>query len=173
MEQKIATPVEKGLIISLILIVIGLVLYFTNQYTNKTLGYLQYLVLMGGIIWGCIVYAQQMKGNVTFGNVFAHGFKITAFVAATLAVYTFVSVKFIFPDIIDKSIDMMRAEMANNKDLTEENIQTALSMTRNYFVPFAVGGILVMFAIMGAISALIGAAVAKKNPQDPFGQPQM
>lgn len=173
MEQKIATPVQKGLIISLILIVYGLILYFSNQIGNKTLGYLQYAILIGGVIWACISYAKQMDGNVTFGNVFAHGFKTTAFIAALMAVYTFISVKFLFPDIIDKSMDMIRAEMANNKDLSEDQVSQALEMTKKFFLPFAIGGILVGFALIGAVASLVGAAIAKKNPQTPFGQPQM
>ena len=87
------------IIISLILIVFGLVLYFTNQYMNKTLSYIQYVILLGGIIWSCNTYGKQMNGNVTFGNVFAHGFKTTAFVAAVIAVYTLLAVKFIFPEM--------------------------------------------------------------------------
>lgn len=173
MEQKVSTPVQKGLIISLLLIVFGLILYFTDQIANKTLGYIQYVILIGGIIWACISYAKQMNGNVTFGNVFVHGFKTTAFIAALMAVYTFLSVKFLFPDIIDKSLDIARTEMAKNKDLSEEQIGQALDITRNYFVPFTIGFILIGFAILGVIASLIGAAAAKKNPKDPFGQPQM
>ena len=173
MEQKIATPVQKGLIISLILIFIGLIIYFTGQMENKALSYIQYVVFLGGIIWSCISFAKQMKGNVTFGNVFAHGFKTTAFIAALMAVYTFISVKFLFPDIVDKSIEIARKQMAENKDLSEDQIEQAIKMTREFFVPFAVGGLLLMFAIFGAIASLVGAAVAKKNPQTPFSQPQM
>ena len=84
MEQKIATPVQKGLIISLILIFIGLIIYFTGQMENKALSYIQYVVFLGGIIWSCISFAKQMKGNVTFGNVFAHGFKTTALFAINI-----------------------------------------------------------------------------------------
>ncbi len=173
MEQKIATPVQKGLMISLILIVYGLVLYFTNQFGNKTLGYLQYAVLIGGVIWSCIYFAKQMNGNVTFGNVFAHGFKTTAFITALMAVYTFISIKFIFPDIVDKTIEIARTEMASNKDLSEDQVNQLLEMTRNNFTLIAISAILLMFAIYGAVASLIGAAIAKKNPQTPFAQPQI
>jgi hypothetical protein len=173
MEQKISTPVQKGLIISLILIVFGLALYFTNQYMNKGLSYLQYLILIIGIIWSCNVYAKQMNGNVTFGNVFAHGFKTTAFVAALMAVYTFVAVKFIFPEMIDKIMDAARQEMQKDGNLSDEQINQGVEMGKKFFLPFAIGGIIFFFALVGAISSLIGAAIAKKNPKDPFAQPQM
>ncbi len=173
MEEKIITPVQKGLLITLVLIILGLAIYFSGQLGNKSLSYLQYLAFTGGIIWGCVYYAKQMNGNVTFGNVFAHGFKTTAFIAAAMAVYTFFSVKFLFPDIIDKTVEIAGSQMRENKDLTDDQIEQALKMTREYFVPFATGGLLLMFSILGAISSLIGAAVAKKKPQDPFAQPQL
>jgi len=173
MEQKITTPVQKGLVISLVLIVFGLVLYFTDQYMNKGLSYIQYVILIGGVIWSCITYAKQMNGNVTFGNVFAHGFKTTAFVAALMAVYTFVSIKFLFPEMVDKIMDASRQEMQKNNQLSEEQINQALEMVKKFFVPFAIGGLILFFAICGAVGSLIGAAAAKKNPQGPFAQPQM
>lgn len=173
MEQKVSTPVQKGLIISLVLIVFGLVLYFTNQYMNKGLSYIQYAILLVGIIWSCNVYAKQMNGNVTFGNVFAHGFKTTAFVAAVMAVYTLVAVKFIFPEMIDKIMDAARQEMQKDGKLTEDQINQGIEMGKKFFVPFAIGAIIFFFALVGAIGSLIGAAMAKKNPQDPFAQPQI
>ena len=174
MEQKVSTPVQKGLIISLVLIVFGLVLYFTNQYMNKTLSYLQYVILIAGIIWSCNIYAKQMNGNVTFGNVFAHGFKTTAFVAALMAVYTLLAVKFIFPEMMDKIMEAARQEMLKAGQMSEDQIDQGIEMGKKFFVPFAIGGIIFFFALVGAIGSLIGAAIAKKNPKDPFTQqPQM
>src|SRR3954453_3522384 len=171
MEQKVTSPVLKGVIITLLLIVFGLIIYFTNQMENSALQYIQYLILGVGIIWSCVSYSKQLNGNVTFGNVFAHGFKTTAVVAALLAVYTFIAVKFLFPDIVDKSMEIAKKKMeSSGNNMSDEQIQQSLDMVRKFFIPFAIGGLLVMFAIIGSISSLIGAAVAKKNPQSPFEQ---
>lgn len=164
----------KGIVITLLLVIFGLIIYFTNQVENTSLGYLQYIILVGGVIWSCISYSKQMDGNVTFGNVFAHGFKTTAVVAALLAVYTFISVKFLFPDIVDKSMEVARKKMEESQSgMSDEQIQNSLDTVRKFFLPFAIAGILFGFAIIGAISSLIGAAVAKKNPQNPFQQPPL
>ena len=173
MEQKVFTPVTKGLIITLLLIVFGLITYFTGQMQNKSLSSIQYLILLGGIIWSCIIYAKQMNGNVTFGNVFAHGFKTTAVITALICVYTFVALKFLFPDMLDKGLEEARKNMEEQGKLTEEQIEQGMTMARKFAVPFAMGGILIFFAIIGAIASLIGAGVAKKNPQDPFTQQPM
>ena len=39
-----------------------------------------------------------------------------------------------------------------------------------YFWVFAIGGTMLMFVIVGAIGSLIGAAVTKKRPINPFEQ---
>ncbi len=169
METKVTTPVVKGLIISLILIVFGLVLYFTDQYMNKTLSYIQYAIILGGIIWGCITYSNQLNNNVTFGNLFAHGFKITAVFTVILVVYTILSLKVLFPEMADKILEQTTAEL-EKQNMSEEQIDQAMSITKKFFVPFAIGGVLVGYMFIGAISSLLGAAIAKKNPQDPFVQ---
>ncbi len=168
-ETKVTTPVTKGVIISLILIVFGIALYFAGQSTNQGLGSLQYIILVGGIIWGCINYANQMHNNVTFGNVFAHGFKITAVITAIIILYTIIALKFLFPDMVNMILDKTRESLAE-KNMSDEQTESALSMTKKFLLPFAIGGILVMFMLVGAISSLIGSAVAKKNPQGPFVQ---
>jgi hypothetical protein len=170
MEKKVTSPAVKGLIISMVLIVVGLVIYFTDQMGNKALGWVQYLLFMGGIVWACISYAKDMNANVTFGNVFAHGFKTTALVIAVMAVYTLLATKVLFPEMVDKGIDQARAQMESQGKLSDSDIDNALSMTRKYFVPIAMGAIVLMFGLLGCIASLVGAAAAKKNPQAPFNQ---
>lgn len=154
----------KGLIISLILIVIGLIIHFAGLGHIKGLQLMQYLILGGGLIWSCISYAKENNGNVTFGNTFAHGFKVTAAVTAIIAVYTFLAIKFIMPEMVDSAIAEAQKEMTKAATMSADQIEQALSMTRKFFLPFAIAGVIVGFLILGVIFSLIGAAVAKKNP---------
>jgi hypothetical protein len=169
MEKTVTTPVVKGIIISLILIVFQVAVYFAGQSTNQGLGSVQYLVLIGGLIWACISYAKQMNHNVTFGNVFAHGFKTTAVVTVITIIYSIIAIKFLFPDMMDMMLDKTREELAKN-NMSDEDSEKAIEMTSKFMLPLAIGGILLAFIIIGAIASLIGAAVAKKNPQGPFNQ---
>ncbi len=164
MEQKLTAPWMKGLIISLILIVYGLVLYFTDQYQNKSLSWIQFVIIIGCLVYACINFAKQSNGNVTFGNVFAHGFKTTATVIVIMVIYTVISTKFLFPEMTEKIMDQARADMEKKGDLTDEQITQGIEMGKKFFLPFAIGGIILMFGIIGAIGSLIGAGVAKKNP---------
>lgn len=164
MEIKHTSPAIHGLIISLVLIVFGLIIHFGGLNTVKGINAIQYVIFAGGIIWTCIIYAKQREGNVTFGNTFAHGFKVTAAVTAITAVYTYLAFKFIMPELMDIALDQARASMIEQNKMSEADINRALEMSKKYFVPFAIGGVIVAFLIFGCICSLIGAAVAKKNP---------
>jgi uncharacterized protein DUF4199 len=173
METKVTTPLTKGIIITLVLIVFGLLLYFIDKMQHPGLTYIQYVLFLAGIVWACITYSQQLNANVTFGNLFAHGFKVTAVITALMLVYTVLSLNFLFPDMVDKSIAMSRQKMEASGKLSDSQIDQQLSMIKDHFTLFAVAGIIIGFAILGLISSLIGAAVSKKKPQDPFGNQPM
>ncbi len=171
METKITSPAVKGIMISLVLIAFGLIIQFMNLSTNKALSSIGIIIFFGAIIWSCIYYAKQMDANVSFGNVFADGFKTSAAVTAIMIVFTIISLKLLFPEMIDKTLEEAQANMAKQNNMSDEQIETAMTMTKKFFIPFAIGGALVMYLLIGAIASLIGAAAAKKNPRDPFNQP--
>jgi hypothetical protein len=71
----------------------------------------------------------------------------------------------------DKIVEVAAKEMEKNKNLTEEQINSALDMTKKFMMPFMIGGIILGYGIFGAISSAIGAGIAKKNPNPtPFEQ---
>jgi hypothetical protein len=171
METKVTSPALKGTLLALVLIAFSLVTYFMGHAGNKSLSYIGMAIFGAAIIFSNIYYAKQNNGNVTFGNTFADGFKTTAAATAISLVYTYLALKFIMPDVVDISIEEARKGMAANKDLTSEQINQSLGMMEKFFVPFAIGGALFMYLLIGVITSLIGAAIAKKNPEvSPFDQ---
>jgi hypothetical protein len=110
-----------------------------------------------------------MDQNVTFGNVFAHGFKTTSVITVIMIIYTVIALKFLFPEMMDLALDKTREELAKS-NMSDEQTEQTVEMTTKFFLPFAIGGILIAFLFIGTIASLIGAAVAKKNPQGPFQQ---
>ncbi len=165
METKITPVWMKIVIISLASIVYGLILYFADLSLNEGLNYVNYLILCAGVIYFCIQYAKQHNANVSFGNVFGHGFKISAGVAALIIVWSIIAMTFVFPDLKEKIIEQTGVKMAEqNSNMSSEDREKGLAMMRRFFIPGMIVGILFMYAIVGAIASLIGAAVAKKNP---------
>src|SRR3954463_6897513 len=96
-EKKVMTHVQKGLLVSLILIVLGIAAYFGGFDTQSWYRWIPLLILLVAIIWACIYYSSQMNHQVTFGNVFSHGFKTSAVITIILIVWGILSVTIIFP----------------------------------------------------------------------------
>jgi len=168
MEENVMTPAVKGVVLSLVLILISLILFFAGQSENKVLGLIPVTIFGVAIIWSCHYYTTQMKGNVTFGNVFAHGFKTSAATAAIVLVYTIIFIKFISPEMVDKALIKVREKWEEQK-LSAEQIKQYEITLRTYFIPYVVGMAMLMYLIGGAIFSLIGAAVSKKNADpNPF-----
>ena len=169
MDKQITSHILKGAILGGISILFSIIIYVFNLYTTQWLSFLSYAIFIGGIIYGNILFANQNENNVTFGNIFAHGFKTTAVVIVFTVLYTVLSL-FIFPDMVDKIIEISRTAMAKNPQMTDEMIEQGIAMTKKLFLPFAIAGAIFFTGFFGAIGSLIGAAVAKKNPVDPFKQ---
>lgn len=167
MENTVTSHIVKGAILSAISILLSVVVYVFNLYEMSWLSWINYAIFIGGLIYGAILYANQNNNNVTFGNVFAHGFKTTAVVIVITTLFTVLSTKVLFPDMIDKVLEMTRKQLEKNPQMTDEMIEQAVTMTKKFFLPFAIGGAIIGTGILGAIGAAIGAGVAKKNP-NPF-----
>jgi hypothetical protein len=163
MESKITSPTIKGVILSLILIVFSLATTYAGMAGNKTLGIVPALLCIGGIIWACINYSKQMDHNVTFGNVFSHGFKMVATITAIMAIYTLLLFLVLRPDLVDTMLEQSRADMVK-RGSSDSDIETGMRIGKKMFIPFALIGVVLVYGIGGTIIALIGAAVAKKNP---------
>lgn len=171
MEKKVTSHITKGLVISLILIVLGLIANFAGFEYEMWYRYLPTLILCVGIIWACINYANQMNNAVTFGNVFAHGFKTSVVVTCLTLIFALISIYVIFPDSRDKAIEMARVEMEKNPQLSDSQVDQAIEMTKKFFMVGVIGTIILFTLIAGAISALLGAAFARKTPPSPFNNP--
>ncbi len=167
METKVTSHIVKGVILSTITIVFSTIVYVFNLYEMQSLNYLNYGLIIAGLIYGAILYSNENNNHVTFGNVFAHGFKTTAVIIAITSIYTILSIKFLFPEIVDISLRISRKKMESNPQIPKDTIEQNLNFVKEYFVSLTLGFSMVGLAILGLIGSLIGAAVAKKNT-NPF-----
>jgi len=153
----------------LILIVYSLIIQYSGQGQNKSLGFITFIIFFAGIIWSCVTYSKQLNANVTFGNVFADGFKVTAAVAALMSLFSFILFNFISPELKDEAIRQMQTEMEKTK-ASDGQIEKSIEFTKSYFNVLIIGLQLLYLLVAGVIASVIGAAVARKNPHGPFEQ---
>lgn len=166
-DQKPISPVMKGVIISLLMMVLSLIAYFTGQESAGWSRWLGNIILFAGVLWACISYGKQLNNNVTFGNVFSHGFKVSAIVTIFLILFSIIFF-LLFPEVKEKALNAARTEMEKGGKMQEDQIEQAIAMARKFFFVFTIGGLMFIYMIIGTIASLIGAAVTKKDPRPPF-----
>jgi uncharacterized membrane protein len=165
MQQKITSTTVKGFIIGLIMIAFSLTVSFLDLQSNSIFQWLGYGIFLIGIILAISQYGKQLNYNSKFGDYFAHGFKVSAVVTLLMIVFLIIFMT-VFPEFKDKAMDEARKGMTT-KNLSEEQIEKAIDITRKFFMVFLIGGALLGYLLFGAIASLIGAAITKKDPQ-PF-----
>jgi len=168
-ENKIMSPQIKGLLIALIVIILGIAGYFTGLGFSTWFNWVVNAIMFAAIIIACVHFANQKQGFVTFGNVFLHGFKITAVIAIIVLVYTLLAFTVLFPDMKEKMFEMQQAQM-EKQGLDDDKLEQGMTMMKKYFMIFLVIGVIFGTLIWGCIASLIGAAVAKKKKFNPLDQ---
>jgi Protein of unknown function (DUF4199) len=173
MKKKSSDYLGKGLMLSLVLIVVDLIGGFAHLRFESWFKWLSTFTAMIAIIVFCIQYAKREVDGVTFGNVFGYGFKISLVVSIIMVVYTLLSFNVIFPELTDQILTKTRTDLQATGKLTDDQIDTQVAMTKKFMQP----GILSIFVFLATlffntIAALLGAAFAKKTDPDVFKNKQ-
>ena len=171
MENKPVSNIVAGAIISGLIIVYSVVLYFTGMQANQALGWVSYGILVGGVAYFVNAFGKANKNKLTFGNLFAYGFKVTAFTTVVFVIFMIIF-NLVYPEFKEKIFEMTRQQLEQQGKLTEDQINTAVEMTKKIFIVGLIAGSIFLFALFGALGSLIGAAITKKAPPSPFDNPQ-
>lgn len=170
LPQKPVNAITKGVVISLLLIVLGLAFYYLDIDLSNGLQYLFTLIAIGGIVWAVVSYGKQIDYDGTFGKYFSHGFAVTAIVTLLMIAFTLVEL-YLIPgfkeDLLQKSAEQAAKSQQDSK-ATQEQMQAGMEFFKKHMTLFIVGGTLLSYVFFGTIGALIGAAVTKKNPKPIF-----
>jgi len=167
-QKKPITHVMAGLVIGAIMIVFSLAIQFLGLDKITGVPLIGYIIVIAGLVLFINIYGKAMNNQVTFGNLFGYGFKATAIIILIMILFTVVFFM-LFPDIKEKIFELTRQKM-EERNTSEDQIEKGLALWRKMFWVFTIGGILIVYAIVGAIGSLIGAAVTKKKPINPVDQ---
>jgi ABC-type antimicrobial peptide transport system permease subunit len=110
-------------------------------------------------------------GFITYGNSFLLGFFIVLIGGILASLFSFVLFKFIDPGLVDTMIETAREKMESRGDMSEEQIDMALEMSKTMMSPLwmMIWG-LAGSAFIGAILSLIVSIFMKKEGT-PFDAP--
>jgi len=167
MQPKPTKAIIKGVVISLILIVFTLITAFANLQEVTWLQFVGYLIFVGGIIWSISSFAKQISYNATFGKYFVHGFAVTAVITCLMIIFMALYLSF-DPSLKQLSLEKAEEAMRKNPNITEDQINQSLEISKKFFFPMVLGTTLLGYIFFGTIISLITAAVIKKNPMPIF-----
>jgi len=171
-EKKPISSLIAGLLIAAVLIVYSCILYFMGMEQAGMHRWLQLLIILIGLIVFVNMYGNAKNNQVTFGNLFGYGFKTTAVLALIMILFTVIFL-LLFPDVKEKGFETARQQLEESGNRTQSEIDEAMEIGRKMFWPITIGSILLIYAIIGVISSLIGAAITKKKPVNPVDQLDM
>jgi hypothetical protein len=170
MEEKTRSSTQNalyyGLITGAALVVFNLILYITDQYMNKYLGYFAYFILVAVMFWGTFEYRKTyMNGFMSYGKAFSSCFMIGLFSAIIVAVYSFIFAQFIYPGFTEEILEKARESMMNsNQQMSQEQLDTALEWTRKFTSPVMMAlWSFVAYLFFSAILALLASIFLKKE----------
>lgn len=150
-----------GLSGAIIMIVIFLIQWFSQMPADTPLmKWLVTIVFAAVVIFGCLHYSKINNAQVTFGEVFGNGFKITSVIVLAFLVF-YVAFVLIFPEYKDRMIEegMKKIPPGTNP----EDVKKGMEMMSKNFIIFSISGIILMDLLLGLLASLLGAAFAKKT----------
>jgi hypothetical protein len=129
-------------------------------------GYVLYVILLAGIIWGTLQLRDKNRGGMlSYGESFTSGLLISSYTGLISAIFTFVFYKFFAPEQIQVILDKVEEEMlAKAPQMTDQQLDMALAMTEKLMTPLWMA-ITSLFAIVivGLIFSLIVSIFLKKE----------
>lgn len=175
MEQNVniwKANLTNGLILGLIGIVYTLVLYFLDMSTNKTLGYIFFIILI--VVLYFLVKScrdNYMHGMITFGQALGAGVIICLYYSIIIAVFSYILYAFIDTGLINKLIAMSE-EAQLKRGLTQEQIDLGMKVTRKIMTPTFLSLMsIVSNMFFGTIMSLLVAMFVRKEG-NPLIDPQ-
>lgn len=158
MNKKIS-PLIKGLITGVTMLVFALVMYLTKQTAESNLQYVNYVLYAGGILWTVFDYSRSETYTGKFGDIFAQGFR--CFVIVTLIMVTFTGIfSKMHPEFAEESSVYYKEELLKTeKNRTPAEIEEKVALYKKQFTTGLVSTAIFGYLIMGTIFTAAGAGI--------------
>ena len=155
-----------GIILGVVLILIQVIMYVTGMFFEGKQWpmYVYYLIFPVTIILGIKTYKANNGGFLTLGQALKVGISIAAISGLLFAIYNAIFNLVIDPGFAEQMLDITREKLAENPNMTEEQIEMSIDWARKLGGP-VIGGafFIVMSVFFGFIYSLIGGLIMQKK----------
>jgi hypothetical protein len=148
---------------TIVAIVITYTFQFLNIDQNSGIKYVGIIPFIAFLLLAQKEFKDQLGGYLTFGQGFGAGFKFSLFTGLIMAVFIYLYLGYLSPQILDQALVTQQDQMAQ-KGMTTEQTEQAMSIAKHWGPLFGAIGTIIFDTAVGAIIALIGAAIFKKDP---------
>ena len=164
-DEKTApkTHINYGILTGVVLIALFVLYYVLNVFTNRMLGLIPTLIFIILVIIAQVTHAKALKGDITYGNLFAMGFK-TAAAATAIYILFLIIFMWVVPSYKEQILELTRQKMVE-KGLSGDQLDMAMARVGKFLTISTIAGGIIINLIIGVIASLIGAAIAPKNPR--------
>ena len=143
-------------------IVITYVYQFLNVDQSSPSRYLAYIPYIAFLLLAQKEYKDQLGGFMTFGEGFMSGFMYSVIGGVVLAIFIYIYLGILSPQVLEQSLASQHDKFVE-RGMSEDQINSANEMGRKYGAIFGAVAVLFITPITGAIIALVGAAIFKKE----------
>jgi len=170
MEEKMKSAfmptLMPGIYLGFALIMYTLVLYILDVDMESPLKYGSYAIMAVGLFLSTVAFRDKhLNGYITYGKAFSAGFYTGLFASVIASIFTVIYVQYIDTELIANILLIAEESMLeSNPDMTNEQIDQALSMTEMFTSPMMMGIMgFIANVILSAILSLIIAIFAKRE----------
>ena len=168
-----STTMKWGLITGMVYVIFSLISNMLGVQQggggNAGLGFLINILIFGATLF--VMYLglkevrdQDLGGYLTMGQAFRNGMKIAVIAGLISAVFTFIYMKFIDPDMGERILEGAEDQW-DKQGLPEDQRDMARKFTGMFLNPMIMAPfVLIWTAFWGVIKSLIAGAILKKEP---------
>lgn len=143
-------------------IIITYIIQLLNMQPTSPIKYLGYIPFIAFLLLAQKEYREKLGGFINFGDAFMTGFLYAVFGGVMLAIFIYIYLGILSPQVLDQSIETQRQVLVD-KGMSSDQIDQSLEIAKKYGAIIGAVGTLFAIPIFGAIVALIGAAIFKKE----------
>lgn len=174
MENQAKTSkfaMQNGVLFGVVLVLEFVIMYFADLDPMKTPAIGVVVNLLNYLIFPVLfisLAATQTKaaygGFISFGEILKIGTLVAALGGLIYAVF-YIIFNMLYPEFTDELMSKMEEQMrSQSPDMPEEQLEMALSMTKNFLNPWIAAPVsIIIYTIVGFIESLVIGAIVKNE----------
>jgi len=157
------SPLLKGVITGVLMIILTLLLFYSKQPADTPLQFLSYTIYGGGIIWTIISYSHSPFHTGKFSELFGQGFR--CFIMVTLIMVTFTAIfSMLHPEFAEEAAKYYKESLMKEHSKTPSEIEDMVRQVKKQYTTSVVSITIFRYLIIGVIftAACSGIIIKRK-----------